>query len=81
MPQNDEEYKTKCFNSKLVKLNFIVQFHGESLVELSKFQIRNLWKSKYFNKIINVKGNSIAEFNYKLLNNLLFCYSVSGIKG
>lgn len=81
MLQNDEEYKIKCFNLKFVKFNFIIQFYGESLVEFFKFQIRNFWKLKYFNKIINVKGNSIVEFNYKFLNNLFFCYLVSGIKG
>lgn len=65
MQQNDEEYKTKCFYSKLVKLKFQSPVSQGKLGRDFQISDKEVWKSIYFNKIKN------AEFNYKLLSNLL----------
>lgn len=71
MRQEDEEYKTKCFYSKLVKLKFHSPVSQGKLGRDFQISDKEVWKSIYFNKIKNVKDKSLAEFNYKLLNNLL----------
>ena len=66
-----QQYSTNIFYSGLVKDKFqppisIVKWNTE--FDLSE---KKNWESIIFNKIKDVKDIFLAEFNYKLLNNLL----------
>ena len=66
-----KQYSTKICYSELVKAKFqppisIVKWNTEFDISEKKN-----WESIFFNKIKDVKDTFLAEFNYKLLNNLL----------
>ena len=63
--------KCKFFYEILIRKKFHVPCYQRSIAQTFDLHEKRIWNSIYFHKIENVVDKNIAEFNYKLLNNLL----------
>lgn len=71
IPIISHQHNTKTFYSRLIKRRFQAPCTQSKLEKEFKLESKNAWKSIYTQKIKNTKDKALAEFNYKLLNNLL----------
>lgn len=55
----------------MIKRKFQAPCTQSILEKEFKLESKNVWKSIYTQKNKNIKDKALAEFNYKLLNNLL----------
>ena len=66
-----KDKKCKFFYEILIRKKFHVPCYQRSIAQTFDLHEKRIWNSIYFHKIENVVDKNIAEFNYKLLNNLL----------
>ena len=69
---NRDSFTTKYFYDIFLKKKFItpaIQIKYAKEFNLTKQD----WENIYMNKIYRIKDKKIAEFNYKLIDNILFC--------
>ena len=68
---NPKDYKCKLFYSILRDKKFDAPSHQSFLSRMFNIQRKSSWSAIYIQKISNIYDKKVAEFNFKMMHNLL----------
>lgn len=67
---NSLRRKATTFSKKSMKKKFVKPYYQNKLSNEFKIYVKQLWKSIYEGKLIKIEDTTLADVNYRLLNNI-----------